>query len=452
VHRAPTAFTFPHKVVVPVASYRKYPDPVFPGIHHFTGYVPAVLYPSDGFPNDPNIRPPNIDRQVYKEIAESLQNANGIANIYHLKSKGEMQIAAHVHELSPEDAERWFQQHVRPVIADNQQYDDFKKKYKVIEITYEQGCGIADGGHTDQIWSDPDNQTAVRETFAAPADQGEEAAAHQPNVNHLPIEWVTGLPKDWVPEIVGGRNKALQVQEKTLANHQGKFTWIKDLLSGESFADKIAYRENEDRRLKPIDIRELIALIAPFNRDLYSSQGDPSKKSPVAAFSQKAVILDAYIADEDDGKTFRKLSPILKDILQLHDLIHLEARDLYNDATGGRGAGLDFVDHRDPKKQQKPHEFHFCAKSGPYRLMDGALYPILAAFAATVVERDGRFAWKDGFGRVKALWRELAAKFIEATRNINQQLGYNPAAVGKSPNHWEFLYLQVAMKMAMQHM
>src|SRR5688500_503885 len=93
-HRSPSEITFPFKVVVPVASYRRFPDPVQPGLYHHTGYIPALCYPDTGFPNDANIRPANIDRQIYRQIAESLKNIDCTPNLYHLKSKGELHVAS----------------------------------------------------------------------------------------------------------------------------------------------------------------------------------------------------------------------------------------------------------------------------------------------------------------------------------------------------------------------
>ena len=139
---------------------------------------------------------------------------------------------------------------------------------------------------------------------------------------------------------------------------------------------------------KPVDVREVVALIAPFNRDLYTLEDDQEdqqedkKKQPLIAFTSKAAVLDDYIVDQDEkkdakkprrgAKTFCKLAPIIPDILLLHDRIHQEAKLLYNKKTGGKGGRLDFVDYRDPKKRLKPHTFYFSGDTGPDKLADGA--------------------------------------------------------------------------------
>ena len=128
----PAQITFPFSVIVPVASYRRFPDPVHPALQHHTGYIPALLYPATGFPNSANIRPANIDRQIYKQIAESLRNVDCTPNLYHLKSKGEMHVATHVRELGAEESRNWFNDKVRPFIPDDTAFAEFEKKYKLV--------------------------------------------------------------------------------------------------------------------------------------------------------------------------------------------------------------------------------------------------------------------------------------------------------------------------------
>jgi hypothetical protein len=449
----PSTITFPFRVVVPVASYRKFPDPVHNTLYHHTGYIPALLYPDTGFPNSENIRPANIDRAIYKDIAASLRNQDCIPNLYHLKSKGELHVATAIRELGPEEAERWFEAHLREYLPEEGAFGEFTRKYKLVEVVYEEGCSIVDGGHTDKIWSDPENLAAVRATYTIekprPVD-GEDAPKPTPrNQNHLAVEWLVGVPSAWLPEVVGGRNTGLQVQDKTLANHEGKFAWLKAILDAKPYGNLVAYRENEDRRVKPIDIREVVALIAPFNRDLFTLQDEPNKKQPLIAFTSKKAMLDTYIDDMDKAegaRTFPKLAPIVADILELSDLIHLDGVKAYNQKTGGRGGRLNFVDHREPGKE---HVFAFAGRTGADRLADGALYPLLGAFASRVTTgSDGKFAWNTpgGFAGVKKIWTTVAGGMMEATAEFNKSLAYNPAQVGKSAYHWRNMFREVEVQ------
>jgi hypothetical protein len=459
--RTAPEITFPFRVIVPVASYRKFPDPIQPGLYHHTGYIPALCYPDTGFPNDANLRPANIDRQIYRQIAESLNNVDCTPNLYHLKSKGELHVATQVRELGVEESRRWFENNVYPYMVGGTAFDEFERKYKLIEVLYDREnstataeaaddsgadpvqasevvTGIIDGGHTDQIWKDPDNRDSIRASYTSPDAKK--------NLNHLPVEWLVGVKPEWLPEIVIGRNTGMHVREVTLANYAGKFQWLKDLFAPKTYGDLIAYRENEPRAAKPIDIRDVIALLAPFNRDLYSLQDEPGKKLPLSVFTSRKAVLDDYIADMEQAQTYVKLTPIVPEILELHDLIHLEAVPAYNKKTGGRGTRLNFVDHRESERE---HPFLFIRRKGPDRLADGAMYPILGAFSALVTTGpDGRFAWRTpgGFEGVKKLWRAVAGSFMEATADLNKQLGYNPAAVGKSAYHWKNLYRDVAFQ------
>lgn len=70
--------------------------------------------------------------------------------------------------------------------------------------------------------------------------------------------------------------------------------------------------------------------------------------------------------------------------------------------------------------------------------------------APVKLDDSGEFTWitPDGFEGVKAVWRKVAPEFMELTGNKSAEVGRNPAQIGKSANHWEFLYLRVKMKAA----
>ena len=144
---------------------------------------------------------------------------------------------------------------------------------------------------------------------------------------------------------------------------------------------------------------------------------------------------------ERKSESFKRMKPILKDMLRLHDIIRREARDLYN-KSGGKGGSLAFMDRR----KRGVHRFPFTGKSDEYRLMNGALYPMLAAFRWYVV-RDPvtlELHWRDGFAAVVDVWRELGAELMRATVHTSNELGRNANAIGKSRNHWVGLHGRVA--------
>lgn len=379
---------------------RRIPDPTLRNAERHILFVRAENVPDD-LPKDPNPRAQKIDRGIYREVGAHLLNEDGTPNTFHLKNKGITLIADKVERKS--DAEQ------------------------VYNVTFGDGHGIVDGGHTYEIIRT--NRTMIEELNVG---DGEGPEIEQ----FVKFEIVTGLPEDLVPEIARGLNTAVQVQEMSLADLRDEFEWLKDTIDGEPYADKIAFRENEQRLY---DARDVVVLLDLFNiNDFPNTGGD----YPVRAFSSKAAVLSAYLDDRrrNSGQKYEKLQPILRDILALHDIISLEARELHNKA-GGKGGKLAFVEGRERGK----FAFPFIGKEGAYRLRRGALFPILGAFRWMIVEGpDGKAQWIGGFDSVLKLWRELGGELMKATQATSDELGRNPNAVGKSRNHWANLHSTVA--------
>ena len=383
-----------------VAPYaRRVPDPILRGAERHILFVRAVDVPD--LPKDPNPREQKIDRLIYRDIAKHLRNEEGTPNTFHLKNKGITLIADEVRR-SKDDRD-------------------------VYEVSFDENHGIVDGGHTYEILRH--NREAIEELNTADGDDSEIE-------QYVKLEIVTGLSPELVPEIARGLNTAVQVQEMSLADLRDDFDWIKETIAGEPYASEIAFRENEQRMY---DARDLIVLLDLFNiSDFPNQKGD----YPVRAFSTKAQVLNSYLEDRksSEGRKYRMLQPILKDILMLHDTISFEARNLHNKA-GGRAGNLAYMEGR--KRGMYP--FPFIGREGPYRLRKGALFPMLGAFRWMVVEGpDGRAQWTGGFEKVLELWREVGAELMKATQETSEERDRNPNAIGKSRNHWATLHSTVA--------
>jgi hypothetical protein len=382
-----------------VAPYaRRVPDPTLRNAERHILFVRATDIP-DGLPKDPNPRAQKIDRLIYKEVGKHLLNEEGTPDTFHLKNKG------------------------ITLIADGVRRND--RDENVYEVTFGEGHGIVDGGHTYEILRK--HRDEVEEL-----DAGEGEGINQ----FVKLEIVTGLTSDLVPEIARGLNTAVQVQEMSLADLRNEFEWIKDTLAGEPYVDQIAFRENEPR---PYDARDLVVLMYLFNvADFPNNKGS----YPVQAFSSKSVVLKNYLDDRkaNNGEKYLKLRPILKDILVLHDTISAEARELHNKG-GGKGGKLAFMESR----QRGKFEFPFTGEESEYRLRRGALFPMLGAFRWMAEEGpDGNVQWTGGFENVLEMWRKTGTELMRATQETSEELGRNPNAIGKSRNQWATLHSTVA--------
>lgn len=380
-----------------VTYARRMPDPIYGhvgGERHIM--ILNVEDVPEHVPKDPNPRNQRTDKGIYRDVQSSLLNEAGTANTFHLKNKGITAIAKGVEKLE----------------------DD------IYEIEFPSGYGIVDGGHTYEIVSENRELILERNEGDAQIDQ------------FVKFEILTGIPEELVPEIAGGLNTAVQVQEMSLAELRSEFEWIKDELGDQPYFHGIAFKENEGGHT---DARDLVVMLDVFNISEWPNDGD---RHPVRAFQSKAKVLDAYL-DSEKRASYEKLRPILKDILVLHDTISMEARELHNKA-GGKGGKLAFVETRE---RGKKYQFPFIGKESDARLTRGARLPMLGAFRWMVTEdENGEFTWKGSFEDVLGLWRVTGAELMRATQSTSDDLSRQPNLIGKSRNHWATLHSTVAKR------
>jgi hypothetical protein len=373
-----------------VASARRQASPNGDGERH-TFLVRVTDVPPD-LPLDPNPRGQKIDRGIYRQVKDSL-----LAN----------------------DGSFLWKNHGITILA--------KKVNKIDDVTYELEMdeghhGISDGGHTFRI---------IREAV----DENGQSVDQQ----SVEVRVFTGVVPDVLEavEVAGALNTTMQVQEMSLANLAGKFDWLKDLLRSESYFDKIAWRENEKA---PYDARDLVVFIDMFNVRRFPVN---SEEHPTRAYNNKGEVLKDYVKDP---VVYERFEPIVKDILTLFDTISLEGPKLHTQ-HGGRAGKLDFVKVKKPKKSglTNQFEFHFIGQATDQCLDRAALYPMLGAFRWMIVERsDGKFAWRESFDHVLAVWRKAAPEMMRATQATHAEYRYKLTNLGKSRTHWGTMFNVVA--------
>lgn len=388
------------KFLFKTAFARRLPDPVLPGVNRHILVVPVRLVPS-GLPFDPNPRAPNIDRGIWREIRKHLLNEDGSPNTFHLKNKGVTLIASKVERLN----------------------DD------TYSVVMKKGDGIVDGGHTYSLLVESLDEIAKR----FPDDEIENEFSQ-----FVKFEVLTGIESDLASEIAGGLNTAIQVQSYSLASLRNGFDWIKDELKGETYSEAIAFHENDEG---PMDVRDALVMLDLFNVHLFPN--DMMMEHPVRAYSSKTKVLEVYLKNED---AYKSLRPILNDILRLHDIVRLEARDKHNEA-GGRGGKLAFVEQR----QRGVFEFPFTGASSMYRLHRAALLPMLAGFRWMVkLDSDGLAQWDGGFDEVRSVWNACGSSMMRATQETSEENKRKVHAIGRSRNHWSGLHTIVAKTQLMR--
>lgn len=275
--------------------------------------------------------------------------------------------------------------------------------------------GLLDGGHTYNIL------------------QEEAASLDEPQ--YVKLEILEGFLGDEIPNIVDARNTSNQVRDQSLMNLKGEFDKLKRALKGTKFEELIAYKEHEvddEGNSKPIDIREIIAILTVFDRDHFSAQ-----THPINAYRSKAACLEHFA---NNTKSYEKIYPLAKDILELFDHIQSQLPELYNEVRGNRGdvAGGKFgkltgvTNYKGKRKAQ----LQFIAKDSAYGVPAGFVYPMLGAFRPLLEEKGGRYVWGKGLDPLKLLRGDMGKSLADTIGNFALE-NRNPSKTGKSPLVWQ---------------
>jgi hypothetical protein len=210
------------------------------------------------------------------------------------------------------------------IMASSVHYDNQKKLVR-LEFLKREFHGLADGGHTRLIISE--EEKALIEMKKREED---------PAYRHIKVEILVGLGLSEITDIVGARNTSNQVKDQSLLELNNKFENLKKALQAQPYADDIAYKEIEyyedDVRKadqKPIDVRDLLAILYMFDAELFSDE-----KHPLKAYSAKSACLQ-HFKDKGDkpGTFFAKIYGLLPEILRLRDEIYMRLPELYSEAA-----------------------------------------------------------------------------------------------------------------------
>ncbi|HEY8332702.1 MAG TPA: AIPR family protein [Tardiphaga sp.] len=391
-------------VKVRVADARRIPHPSIAGVEKHYFIVRAADIPSD-IPLEANPRDAqgrDLNRRVYKQVKDSLFNRASEVGTFDLMNKGITVIAEHVKKLNDHE----------------------------YEMTFDEGQGIADGGHTYRLLHEARNDEEL------------------PEEQHVEMRVMTGVPSSVIADIAKGLNTGMQVKEFAIENLRGNFEWIKEIVDGQPFEELIAWRENED---KPYDVVDILCLLECFNIFDYPNTGS---RHPVAAYEKNSAVMKSFSDDAENAEKtgspskYAAFGPILLDVMKLYDIIRHDFRETYNKATKGSAGALKIVD-KAPKK--KVFSFPFGGlPDNEYRLNPGAALPILAAFR-NMVEIDPRTQkarWIGGFNFVLEFWNSVKEEAIMITHQGIGAYGRTPNAIGKARPHWGFMHLTFDRRLA----
>jgi len=276
--------------------------------------------------------------------------------------------------------------------------------------------GLLDGGHTYRV---------VQES-SSELPEGEDP-------RFVRVEIITGFDRETISDVVEARNTSNQVRDESLANLREEFEPLKDVLREHAYFDSIAwseYEELETGKAKPIDVRDIISYLITFD-----TAGFNSTTQPLIAYKDKRACLRHF---QEHKERLRKLYPLLPDILNLWDEIHLNWRGWYGEGreeeAGIKGRFLKLT-----AVLQAPEILYFKGINTPYRMPEAYKYPILSAMRAAI-KTHGRIAnWaSDPRSLLQVTGPQLTNIVGNTVRSTN-----NPNKVGKDVGTWSSCYLVV---------
>jgi hypothetical protein len=373
----------------PTKQFRSVPSPV--GNSKFgLFFTPASTLPRDLWDwREVNPREVNRRSSVYSSIKQTLEREQ---ERFHERNRG------------------------ITVVAKELTFDE-KRQEIILELDDTKIHGVVDGAHT---------LDAILETQKDPPDNWSSAFVF--------IKAVTGVDADQIAEIAGGLNTSQQVDLKSLENLRTHFDELKGVLEGQSYADQIAYKMNED---KPIDVREVLYYLAVFD---CGPDGWSEKRHPVSLFGRKEGIVRRFseqAVDPSSGDSFRVLISKAPEILRLRDLI--EKRALDHD-IGRYKVGRTT---RIRSETNRANRLIFLDTTVDGKIPLGWIMPILAAFRANVDwnKPKGSFSWSVP---LDDLLEMCIDKLVLGIKEVHEQENSRPEYVGRNAIAWRMSYSTVS--------
>jgi AIPR protein len=298
-----------------------------------------------------------------------------------------------------------------------------------ITLTSDSKQGIVNGGHSF---------AAIRESIET-ADGDQVRTLQQAFVR---LHLLQGIPHEMVAEIAEGLNRSKQVQDPSLENLRGHFEEIKQVMAGHVGHDAIAYHEGADG---DVYIAEILALIEMFNFSRY-----PKGEHPHGLYAHQARAVREFAEDIGDQPSSAGLVvKRLPEILKLADTIRRDAPPTARDRANFEIGRVKLHEGKKNRVASVEARLHFLGENTKYRLPNGWLYPMLAAFRANVAWdlKNSRFDWRVPNQEIlKNCLPDLVSVCVNEHRNNNQK----PEWVGKRDSAYRQCHLHVELYLAKQ--
>lgn len=264
--------------------------------------------------------------------------------------------------------------------------------------------GILDGGHT---------YTAIMQKRDEIPD----------NIcKYVRVEVITNVQN--ITRLSDARNTSVQVSDMALFNLDDKFDDIKTAITGQVYADMIAYKDNEN---KPIHISELLRLMYAFDIDKYPDDNI----APVQSYSGKAQVFKRY-KQAFETPFYKSLTQQIPLLVELYDTIELDLPEKYKEYKKFQGVSNPrFGSVRGIESLDNPTKTAFLKKDTKYSVSSGYIYPIFGAFRSLLRfnKEDATVSWL--FNPID-IWNEVGTSIVQNTFETYT----NPQLAGKDKQLW----------------
>lgn len=321
------------------------------------------------------------------------------------------------------------------LIAQSVSFDPKSGNVEII-INDPENQGLADGATTDAVIAKVQTQLAreiLERKDANYSDlvQGIRSGTkgEVPEIlrnGRIHLEVLLGLEdRTRLANLVQGRNTSRQVRGWSMADFRGAFDWIKDVLEDpkNQFAGKVGYEENSGKDISVLDILSILTLFHP---EFEEKEAGGVDKAPVIAYSNKGR-MDQRLMDEKLLAGYQKLSPLMIDVLRLHDYVYANFERAY-DAVYGPKAKLGRREGVESRLMGEPYELPLTGLKSNYIIPSGFIFPLLASLRALISFRNDYAKWRvDPFKFFDTYGYILVAELIEQV----EAQGGNPNVAGK---------------------
>ena len=264
--------------------------------------------------------------------------------------------------------------------------------------------GILDGGHT---------YTAIIQNRDKIPDDIEK---------YVRMEVITNVIN--ITRLSDARNTSVQVSDIALFNLEDSFDSVRDAIKNETYADKIAYKDNEN---KPINISELLRLMYAFDIIKYPDDN----MAPIQSYSGKAQVFKRY-KEAFNGPFYKSLTKHLPVLISLYDTIESEMSLKYSEYKKKLGvANPKFGSVKGVESVTKGTTTSYIQNKTTYSISTGYIYPIFGAFRSLLRFDDEKGEVKWVFDPLE-IWNEVGTSIVQNTFESSN----NPQLAGKDKQLW----------------